>query len=202
MSEFERLAEIQTGSELIFDGQILHVYKDTVKLPNGNEASRELIRHIGAVCVIPITDDGQVIVERQFRYPVNRVITEIPAGKLDSKTEDHLEAAKRELREETGYTASEWIDLGIYQPAMAYCDETIWMYLAKGLKRGERDLDEDEFLDVCMVPLKSLYDDVLAGKITDGKTQIAIMKAYARIYGERQYISERTIFTKQMRGRA
>ena len=97
MKDFENLTEIKTGSEEIFDGIILHVFKDTVELPNGKPATREVIRHVGAVGVIPITDDGKVLIERQFRYPLNRVITEIPAGKLDSFTEDRLSAAKREL---------------------------------------------------------------------------------------------------------
>ena len=102
MEDFKNLAEVQTDSQEIYDGVILHVFKDTVSLPNGNPATREVIRHVGAVGVIPVTDDGKVIIERQFRYPLNEVITEIPAGKLDSKTEDRLEAAKRELKEETG----------------------------------------------------------------------------------------------------
>ena len=119
MEIFENLTEVKTGSQEIFDGVILHVFKDTVELPNGNPATREVIRHVGAVGVIPVTDDGKVIVERQFRYPLNRVITELPAGKLDSFTEDRLSAAKRELEEETGYTAKEWIDMGDYYPTPA-----------------------------------------------------------------------------------
>lgn len=178
MSKFENLAEIKTGSETIFDGVILHVIRDSVKLPNGNFSTREVIRHVGAVCVIPVTDDGKVIVEKQFRYPMNEVITEIPAGKLDGKQEDPLEAGKRELREETGYTADEWIDLGIYYPTPAYSDEKIWMYLARGLHKGEQELDADEFLNVEEVPLAELLADVLSGKICDGKTQTAIMKAH------------------------
>ena len=145
MEDFKNLNEVQTGSEEIFDGVILHVFKDTVQLPNGKAATREVIRHVGAVGIVPLTDDGKVIVERQFRYPLNRVITEIPAGKLDSLTEDRLSAAKRELAEETGYTATEWIDLGDYYPAAAYCDERITLYLARGLTLGQRHLDEDEF---------------------------------------------------------
>ena len=109
MEDFKNLTEVKTGSEEIFDGVILHVFKDTVALPNGNPAIREVIRHVGAVGVIPVTDDGKVIIERQFRYPLSSVITEIPAGKLDSFTEDRLSAAKRELEEETGYTAKEWV---------------------------------------------------------------------------------------------
>lgn len=172
------LQEIQVSSETIYDGNVLHVREDMVELPNKNIASRELIRHIGAVCVIPVTDDGKVIVERQFRYPVNRVILEIPAGKLDSADEDRLEAAKRELREETGMTAEKWTDIGEYLPAPAYSDERITMYLATGLHSGEQDLDDDEFLEVFRVPLKELVDDVMAGKISDGKTQIAVLKAW------------------------
>lgn len=176
---FEKLAERQTASELVFDGKILHLYRDDIELPNGQPAERELIRHVGAVCVIPITDDGCAVMERQYRYPVDRVLLEIPAGKLDSKSEDHEAAARRELEEETGYRAKELIPLGMFYPACAYSDETIWMYLAKGLERGERHLDADEFLDVELIPLKELVKQVLAGEIPDAKTQIAILKAAA-----------------------
>lgn len=176
---YETLKERQTGSELLFDGRILHVYRDDVALPNGRPADRELIRHIGAVCVIPVTDDGYAVMERQYRYPVDEVLLEIPAGKLDSKDEDHEAAARRELEEETGYHARELIPLGKFYPACAYSDETIWMYLAKGLTRGSRHPDEDEFLDVELIPLKDLVRQVLAGEIPDAKTQIAILKAAA-----------------------
>ena len=175
----ERLRERHTGSELIYDGRILHLYRDDILLPNGKPADRELIRHVGAVCVIPVTDDGCAVMERQYRYPVDEVVLEIPAGKLDSKQEDHEEAARRELKEETGYTAKELIPLGKFYPACAYSDETIWMYLAKGLELGERNPDEDEFLDVELIPLKDLVTEVLAGRIPDAKTQIAILKAAA-----------------------
>ena len=177
MEDFKNLTEVKTGSQEIFNGVILHVFKDTVELPNGKEATREVIRHVGAVGVIPITNDGKVIIERQFRYPLNRVVTEIPAGKLDSFTEDRLSAAKRELEEETGYTANEWIELGDFIPTCAYCDERITLYLAKGLALGQRHLDEDEFLNFEAVPLKELVEQVMDGTITDGKTQVAILKA-------------------------
>ena len=182
MEDFKNLTEVKTASEEIFDGVILHVFKDSVQLPNGNPATREVIRHVGAVGVIPVTDDGKVIIERQFRYPLNRVITEIPAGKLDSFTEDRLSAAKRELEEETGYTAKEWISMGDYFPTPAYCDERITLYLARGLEQGKRHLDEDEFLNFEAVPLSDLLQDVMDGRITDGKTQVAILKA-ARMLG-------------------
>ena len=173
----ESLRENQVSSELIFDGKILHLYHDQVSLPNGEGASRELVRHVGAVCVLPITDDGCAVMERQYRYPVDRVLLEIPAGKLDSKAEDHEAAARRELEEETGYRAETLIPLGLFYPACAYSDEAIWMYLAKGLTRGERHLDEDEFLDVELIPLRELVRAVMAGEVPDAKTQIAILKA-------------------------
>ena len=180
--ELRTLREVQLSSQDIFDGVILHVKKDTVGLSNGHSALREVVRHIGAVCVIPVTEDNQVIVERQYRYPIDRVITEIPAGKLDSPEEDRLSAIQRELMEETGYTAKEWISLGDFHPAPAYSDEYISMYMARKLKPGARHLDADEFLDVCTVPLKDLVEDVMSGAISDAKTQTAILKA-ARLLG-------------------
>ena len=180
--ENRRLREVRTGSEDVFDGIILHVQRDTVRLPNGNGAVREVIRHIGAVCVIPVLDNGDVIMERQYRYPPDQVILEIPAGKLDSADEDRLSAIQRELREETGYTAASWTDIGGFYAAPAYSDEYITMYMARDLKKGDQSLDEDEFLDVYSIPLKDLVEDVMSGKITDAKTQVCILKA-ARILG-------------------
>ena len=180
--ELARMGERKIASEEIFQGFILHVQKDTVGLPDGNTASREVIRHIGAVCVIPVTEDNQVIMERQYRYPIDRVIWEIPAGKLDAADEKWLDAAKRELREETGYTADEWTMIGEFYGAPAYSDERIGMFLARGLHRGERHLDADEYLDVVKVPLKDLVADVMNGVISDAKTQVAILKA-ARLLG-------------------
>lgn len=177
MIKFDDLEEKCTSSKCVFDGEVLHVYYDKITLPNGNPATRELIKHVGAVCIIPINDKGNVIVERQFRYPINRVITEIPAGKLNYSTEDRLSAAQREFMEETGYTADEWIDLGIYYPAPAYSDEKITMYLATKLHSGKQNLDEDEFLNIEEIPLNELVTQVMNGNITDGKTQICILKA-------------------------
>lgn len=176
MSE-ETLKERQTASELIFNGKILHVYRDDITLPNGSPAERELIRHVGAVCVIPVLEDGRVVMERQYRYPVDRVVLEIPAGKLNSKAEDHEAAIRRELEEETGYQAQTLIPLGKFYPACAYSDETIWMYLAKGLRQGRCHRDEDEFLDVELIALDVLVREVLNGTIPDAKTQIAVLKA-------------------------
>ena len=181
-NELARLGEKRVSTEDIFDGVILHVKRDMVELSNGSETVREVIRHIGAVCVIPVTDDNKVIMERQFRYPLNKVILEIPAGKLDAPDEDRLSAIKRELREETGYTAEEWTVIGDFHPAPAYTDEYITMYLARGLHKGERHLDDDEFLDVYAIPLADLVQDVMEGRISDAKTQVCILKA-ARILG-------------------
>ena len=181
-NELARLGEKQTSTENIFDGVILHVRRDMVALSNGNTTVREVIRHIGAVCVIPVTDCNEVIMERQYRYPLDRVILEIPAGKLDAPDEDRLSAIQRELREETGYTADEWTEIGDFHPAPAYSDEFITMYLARGLHKGERHLDDDEFLDVYAIPLSDLVQDVMEGRISDAKTQVCILKA-ARILG-------------------
>ena len=181
-SENCRLREVRTGSEEIFDGLILHVQRDTVRLPSGSPAVREVIRHIGAVCVIPVTENNEAVVERQYRYPLDDVILEVPAGKLDAPDEDRLSAIQRELREETGFTADRWTEIGDFHPAPAYSDEYITMYMARKLRRGDRHLDEDEFLDVCTVPLQDLVEDVMAGKISDAKTQVCVLKA-ARILG-------------------
>lgn len=181
--ELKRMKEEQTATEDIFRGQVLHLQLDLVTLPNGKLSHRELVRHIGAVCIVPVTDDGKVIVERQYRYPIDMVITEIPAGKLDSKDEDPLEAAKRELREETGYTADQWQSLGVFYPAPAYSDEKITMFLAKGLHEGACDRDDDEFLDVMAVPMEDLLAEIAEGKIPDAKTQMGILRA-ARILGK------------------
>ena len=181
-AEKERLEEKQISSEEVFHGKLLHVFRDAVELPDGTIATREYLKHVGAVCVIPVTEDGNVIMERQYRYPVGRVICEIPAGKLDSREEDRLEAAKRELKEETGITADHWKSIGDFLPAPAYSQEAISMYLATGLHRGESHLDEGEFLEVYEVPLTQLYADVMEGRIADAKTQIAVLKAYQLLH--------------------
>ena len=181
MRAYESLTEKTKESKEIFAGKMLHVYEDEIVLPNGGEATREYVRHIGAVGIVPITEDGNVIIEKQFRYPMGKIVTEIPAGKLDSKEEDRLEAAKRELLEETGITADNWINLGEYHPASAYSDEIITLFIARGLHYGKQKLDEDEFLNIEEIPLQVIVRDVLDGTITDGKTQVAILKAAERL---------------------
>ena len=175
----KKLEEIKTGSECMFSGRLLHVFRDSVTLPDGSSSAREYIRHNGAVGIVAVDDNNNVIVERQFRYPFGKVITEIPAGKLDSAEEDHLAAAKRELREETGFTADNWYFLGSYYPAAAYSSETVWLYLAKGLHAGAQQLDAGEFLNYSFVPLDELVKDVLEDKIPDGKSQAGILRAAA-----------------------
>ena len=173
------------SSAEMFKGVLLNVRRDEVELPDGKKALREYLNHGGAVCVVPVTDDGNVIMEWQYRYAVGRPVIEIPAGKLDSLEEDRLEAAKRELREETGLTAENWTDLGAYLPAPAYSCEYITMYLATGLKRGERHLDEGEFLEVFEIPLTELVEEIMKGTIVDGKTIAAVLKAYMAIKQEK-----------------
>ena len=174
MSRFE---EKQISREEIFDGAVLHVVKDKILLPDGNTSFREFCLHKGAVAVIPVTDDNEVILVRQFRYAHHREFLEIPAGKFDFIGEDPLAAAKRELEEETGAKAERYIDLGILDTTPALIDEKIHMFLADGLSFGESHPDEDEFLSVERIPLTELVDMVMSGKIRDAKTQIAILKA-------------------------
>lgn len=177
MELLEHLVETTLSSEAKFDGTLLHIRKDTVLLPNGKAATREYNIHYGAVCILPLLKNGDVLLERQFRYPLREVLTEIPAGKLDRPDEDPLEAAKRELREETGAVALEWHDLGLFYPVGAYSTEKIHMYLARGLTFGEQALDEDEFLNVFRLPLSDLVDQILSGRIPDAKTQAAALRA-------------------------
>ena len=174
MEQFEHLEETQLSSEAKYDGTLLHIRRDTVRLPNGQTATREYNIHNGAVCIIPLLENGEVLLERQYRYPLREVITEIAAGKLDAPDEDPLEAAQGE---ETGATAAEWHALGLFCPVGAYSTERIQMYLARGLTFGERELDEDEFLNVFRMPLDELVNKVLAGAIPDAKTQAAALRA-------------------------
>lgn len=171
------LEEKQTSSTPIFDGKVLHVRLDGITLPNGEPATREYCHHNGAVCVIPVTDEGEIICVRQFRYPFREALIEIPAGKLDTPDEDPTEAALRELREETGAKCERLTYMGLYYPSPAILDEKIYMYLAQDLTFGETDLDEDEFLEVVRIPVDELCQAILKGEIRDGKTQAAVLRA-------------------------
>lgn len=174
MSQFE---EKQLEREEIYDGAVLHVVKDKILLPDGNVSFREFCLHKGAVAVIPITDENEAIMVRQFRYAHHREFLEIPAGKFDFIGEEPLEAAKRELAEETGATAEKYTYLGVLDTTPALIDEKIHMYMAEGLSFGEMHPDEDEFLSVHRIHLSKLVEMVMSGEIRDGKTQIAVLKA-------------------------
>lgn len=175
------LEEKQLSSELIYEGPIFTITHDTVELENGKTAIRDVLHHNGGVCVIPVTDDNEIFLVKQLRYPFQLVTAEVPAGKLE-KGEDHAECGRRELLEETGCVCTEYTYLGEMLPTPAYNTEITYMYLARGLSFDKQSLDDDEFLDVERVPLAEAVEKVMDGTITDGKTQIAILKA-ARILG-------------------
>lgn len=178
------LLETQVSSELLFDGKIVRLYRDEVRLPDGSLSFREVVRHHGGVGVLPLLDDGSVILVEQCRYAYGEIITEIPAGKLE-KGEDPLECGKRELLEEVGAEAAEWIFLGNVYPSVGYDDEIIRVYLAKGLTFKEQHLDEGEFLSLKRMPLTQLVEEVMAGSVPDSKTQIAALKTARLLAGEK-----------------
>lgn len=165
------LKEVKVDGEIAFEGKFLKLQRDTVRLPDGNTSKREYIRHPGAVVVLPLFDDGTVLLERQFRYPLNQVFIEFPAGKIDPN-EDPLDCAKRELQEETGYTASQWKFVCTIHNAIAYSDEHLDIYLARGLVAGESKLDDGEFLETFKASVPDMLTWIREGKITDVKTVI------------------------------
>ncbi|NLF53240.1 MAG: NUDIX hydrolase [Thauera phenolivorans] len=170
------LSETALESELMFDGALLKVQCDRVRLPNGREARREYIRHPGAVVVVASLPDGRLVFERQFRYPLGRAFLELPAGKIDPG-EPVLACAQRELREETGYTACEWEHLGVMHPCIGYSDERIEIFLARGLEAVGHEWDEGEFLEVLSLAVDEAEAAVHDGRITDGKTISALFLA-------------------------
>ena len=165
----QHLVETLVSSKFVYQGDFLRVKQDRVQLPNGKSAIREHIVHPGAVVIIPILDSGEVLLERQYRYPLSQVFIEFPAGKLDAG-EAPLDCGKRELLEETGYTASDWAYAGQMHIAIAYTNEVIHIYFAKGLTKGERKLDEEEFLDVFTAQPSQVLAWSRDGSITDSKT--------------------------------
>jgi ADP-ribose pyrophosphatase len=174
MSHDSHLIESEIASETVFKGRLLEVRKDRVQLPNGQESLREYIVHPGAVVVLAFLDNGNLLFERQFRYPLRRVFLELPAGKIDAG-EAILDTGRRELQEETGYVASAWEYLGVMHPCIGYSDERIEIFAARGLHRaGGQQLDHNEFLDVLELSPAEARQAVWDGRITDGKTISAL----------------------------
>ncbi|MCX7192555.1 MAG: NUDIX hydrolase [Proteobacteria bacterium] len=167
------LQESCIESNAVYDGCLLHVRSDTVRLPDGGTSIREYITHPGAVAVLALLDNGNLIMERQYRYGPRREFFEIPAGKIDHG-EDTLITGQRELLEETGYVASEWVHLTTTYPCIGYGDEKIEYYLARGLTLQGRNLDDGEFLEVFELSLSDAIDWIRQGKIDDSKTIIGI----------------------------
>jgi ADP-ribose pyrophosphatase len=171
-----KLEERMVSSQTIFEGHLIKVTLDEAELPNGKLAGREVVYHPGGVTVLALGEDGTVPLVRQYRYPIQRLLLELPAGKLDKDAEDQLEAAKRELSEETGLEAEEWTYLGNMLFSPGFCTEKIHMYLARQLKKGSQHLDEDEFLNVETMTFDELFAQVMDGTITDAKTVAATLK--------------------------
>ncbi len=173
------LTETPISQNIIYRGKIITVRVDDARLPNGATSKREVVEHPGGVCIAALTGQDELLFVRQFRYPYGEVIPELPAGKLNAG-EDPLPAGKRELKEETGATAAHYESLGQLYPSPGYCGEIIHLYLATGLSFGDMCPDEDEFLEVERIPLKTAVDMVMSGEIKDAKTQAAVLKVYVQ----------------------
>ena len=179
---YDKLVETEKTCELLYDGKVLHLYKDTVILPDGSEAIREYCKHNGGVCIIPLTDNNEVICVRQFRYAHKQLTLEIPAGKLESKDEDIHSAALRELKEETGIECNELVYLGKTYPSPALLSEVIHMFLARGLTYSDSSPDEDEFLECERIPLDTLVEMACNNQVLDAKTQIALLRVWKMLH--------------------
>lgn len=178
----KNLVEKEISSERVFDGVLLHVRKDEVELPNGHKSVREWIKHPGASSVIPLLPDNQIILVKQFRYPVGQVTLEVPAGKLDAEGEDPLVCAERELSEETGYTAGKIWKLTTIATTVGFSNEFIHLYAATDLKAGKQHPDDDEFINTVKMPLTAAMQLVESGKIIDAKSIISILLLAKQIY--------------------
>ena len=172
----KNLTETCISSQTIACGDMLTVKRDLVLLPSGNESAREYVEHPGAVVVVALLANGNVVLERQFRYPLHDVFMELPAGKIDVG-EDILTTGQRELLEETGYSATQWVKLGCHHPCIGYSNEVIHIFLAQNLKKNAQQLDEDEALEVFDLPFIECIEKVMQGQITDGKTIVALFFA-------------------------
>ena len=172
-----KLTEKTLDIDYLYTGKIINVRRDNIELPDGNKAIREVVEHPGGVCILPLTNDEEILLVRQFRYPYKEELLEIPAGKRNSLEEDPLECGKRELKEETGAVAANYVSLGELYPSPGYVGEIIYMYLATDLTIGESNCDDDEFLNVEKIPFNKALEMVLDGQLKDAKTQTAILKA-------------------------
>ena len=171
------LKETMVSSQTIFEGKIIKVTLDQARLPDGTLASREVVYHPGGVAVLALDEDNTVYLVKQYRYPIQQLLLELPAGKLDHGAEENvLLGGQRELSEETGLEAAQWTYLGYTLASPGFCDEALHMYLARGLTRKRQHLDEDEFLDVVTMPFGQLVEQVMDGTITDGKTVSTTLK--------------------------
>ena len=170
------LNEKTLNSGLVFDGRLLKIYRDEVELTDGGTSVREVVRHPGGAAVVALDEEGNVYLERQFRYPYHKVVTEIPAGKLEPD-EDPFNAVRRELREEIGAEAGRWDALGHVMPSVGYTDEMIYLYLARDLTFGERHLDRDEFIEPFKMPFAEALARAADGRINDAKTLCALFRA-------------------------
>jgi ADP-ribose pyrophosphatase len=179
----DALTERTYSESSVYQGSFLRVERHEVVLPNGHLAAREFIRHPGAIMVVPFLDNAEVVLERQYRYPHHKSFIEFPAGKIDPQESDRA-CAERELREETGYEAREWIHLGTIHNAIAYSDERIEIFLARGLTAGRSQLDQEEFLEVFTAPLAELLQWIAQGLVTDVKTIIGAYWAERYLRGE------------------
>ena len=168
------MTERELATETVFRGAMLHVKRDTVCLPDGKQATREYIEHSGAVMIIPVLDSGRLVMERQYRYAMRKHCIEFPAGKIDPG-EEPLATGRRELLEETGYVASEWSYLATIHPTVAYSTESIYVYLARGLRHEGGELDDGEFLEVLELSLEELLESVRTGEVTDVKTVMGVL---------------------------
>lgn len=179
------LKEIPLSSETVFRGRLLHVQLDNARLPNGSESTREFVIHPGATVVIPLLPNGNILLERQFRYPLKKVFIELPAGKIDHGEAPML-TGQRELQEETGYTASEWLYLAHQHPCIGYSNEIIHIVLARGMRSGQHQRDDDEALHLLEASLEECMAMVQRGEITDGKTIVALLWAEKYLHGQWQ----------------
>jgi ADP-ribose pyrophosphatase len=173
------LTEKCISGEVVYAGKFFNVHRDIVRLPDGAQAVRDYLRHPGAVAIVALTAEGRVVLERQYRYPLARDFVEIPAGKVD-EGEAHLDTAKRELLEETGYAAAQWTRLGLIHNAIGYSDEGIELWLATGLEKREAKLDAEEFLEVFSLPFEEALAMAADGRISDVKTIIGLFWAASR----------------------